>query len=363
MMFKEEYKKAYDEIKVADGKVTEILKQAKCRNLPKQQNTMWKNVVATMLLAITLIVGINIPAFAQEIERVSRILNTGAVDYTYYKSLQRENPEWTQNAFVPNHAIVKKDGIIMKVELVTFYRKKVEAIISFANDEGSNWIHKDGDYNYNNISVKIGDSIPSYPNIKFIKYDSEKEKIYYSYTANRSTKQIPESETICIEVHGFFEGKSWEESIDLSNVASNANTRSVTLYNSNVNETLVSLKNYEYPYKASVLNITPLSEIKTDQVTVTGQAYSDGILRIQTCQPDNGVYNMNYVFAYIHTPLEKAEQLIWYEKIDGQLMLFIEDYYTISEESLNSLPMVMKFNEKKGAWNTTWSVAFEVEIN
>lgn len=362
-MFKEEYKKAYDEIKVADGKVTEILKQAKCRNLPKQRNTMWKYVVATMLLAITLIVGINIPAFAQEIERVSRILNTGAVDYNYYKSLQRENPEWTQNAFVPNHAIVKKDGIIMKVELVTFYREKIEAIISFANDEGSNWIHKDGDYNYNNISVKIGDSIPSYQNLKFMKYDSEKEKIYYSYTANRSTKQIPESETICIEVHGFFEGKSWEESIDLSNVASNANTRSVTLYNSNVNETLVSLKNYEYPYKASVLNITPLSEIKTEQVTVTGQAYSDGILRIQTCQPDNGVYNMNYVFAYIHTPLEKAEQLIWYEKINGKLMLFTEDYYIVSEESLNSLPMIMKFNEKKGAWNTTWSVTFEVEKN
>ena len=113
MMFKEEYKKAYDEIQVADGKVNEILKQAKCRNLPKQRNTMWKNVVATMLLAIMLIVGINIPAFAQEIERVGRILNTGAVDYTYYKSLQRENPEWTQNAFVPNHAIVKKDGIII----------------------------------------------------------------------------------------------------------------------------------------------------------------------------------------------------------------------------------------------------------
>ena len=128
-MFKEEYKKAYDEIKVADGKVNEILKQAKFKNLPKQRNTMWKNVVATMLLAIMLIVGINIPAFAQEIERVSRILNTSAIDYTYYKSLQRENLEWTQNAFVPNNATVKKDGIIMKVELVTFYRKKIEAII------------------------------------------------------------------------------------------------------------------------------------------------------------------------------------------------------------------------------------------
>lgn len=129
MMFKEEYKKAYDEIQVADGKVNEILKQAKCRNLPKQRNTMWKNVVATMLLAIMLIVGINIPAFAQEIERVTRILNTGAIDYTYYKSLQRENLEWTQNAFVPNNASIKKDGIIMKVELVTFYRKKYIILI------------------------------------------------------------------------------------------------------------------------------------------------------------------------------------------------------------------------------------------
>lgn len=53
-----------------------------------------------------------------------------------------------------------------------------------------------------------------------------------------------------------------------------------------------------------------------------------------------------YVCLYL-CPTGKMEQLIWYEKIDGQLMLFTENYYIVSEESLNSLPMVMKFNEKR----------------
>lgn len=358
-MFKEDYKKAYDEIKADDRKVNEILKQAKYRNSFKQKRPVWKNIVATILLTIVLIVGINIPAFAQEIAQMTRILNTGAIDYTYYKSLQREQPEWIKNAFIPNNATVKKDGIIMKVELATFYKKDFIAVISFSNDAGSNWIREDATYNYYNSSIKIGETIPQFCNMQYMKYDNE--KAYYLYTANRHTSQLPESQTINIEIHGLFEGRTWEESIDLSNITSNADTKIVKLYNSRVDETLVTLQNSEYPYIASVLNVTPLSETNTEQATVTGLEYSNGILRIQTCQPDNGVYNMNYIFAYISSPLERAEQLIWYEKIDNKLMFFTEYYYKVSEESLNSLPMVMKFTEKKGAWDTTWAVSFEVE--
>ena len=130
-----------------------------------------------------------------------------------------------------------------------------------------------------------------------MKFDNE--KAYYLYTAKRDTARVPESETICIEIHGLFESRNWEESIDLSNVSLNANTRVVKLHNSNVDETLIALENSEFPYVASVLNMTPLSEIKTDQTTVTGLAYVDETLRIQTCQPDKGVSNMNYTLFYI----------------------------------------------------------------
>lgn len=360
-MFKEEYKKAYDEMKADNGSVDEILKQAKFRNSSQKPQRAWKPAIATLLLTITLIAGICFPTFVQAIERMTSILDTGAIDYTYYKSLQRENPEWTENAFIPYNATAHADGIIMKVELATFCKKDFIAIISFANEEGYNWIREDGEYHYYNISVKIGENVPQFRSMKFMKFDNE--KLYYLYTAKRHTAQIPESETVSIEVHGIFESTEWEESVDLSNVASTADTRVVQLQNSHVDETLVTLENREYPYTASVLNMTPVSEIKTYQATVTGLAYADGILRIQTAQPDSGVSDTTARLAYVYFPQEKVEQLIWYEKIDGQLMLFMEDYYKISEESLNTLPMTMKCNEKIGAYNATWKVSFEVEKN
>ena len=361
MMFKEEYKKAYDEISAKNDSVNKILERAKYTNTPKKRNIVWKTVIVMLLLTITLTVGMNIPTLAQEIARIVNIWDSDTMDYAYLKSLQRENPEWTKNAFIPENATVKKDGIIMKVELATFCEKEFIAVISFANEEGFNLIRKGAEYHYYDISAKIGESIPQSCSMEFMKFDNE--KAYYLYTAKRHTAHIPESETISIEIHGLFESRNWEESIDLSNVSLDADTRIVKLHNSNVDETLITLENSEFPYLAPVLNMTPLSEIKTDQATVTGLAYSGETLRIQTCQPDNDVSSTNYAFAYSSCSGEKVEQLIWYEKIDGQLLLFIEDYYKISEEALNNLSMEIKFNEKEGAWNTTWKVGFEVEKN
>ena len=361
MMFKEEYKNAYNEITAPTGSTNKILERAKCNSTPKRMHIAWKTVIVGLFLTITLTVSMNLPTFAQEIARIINIWESDAIDYAYFKSLQRENPEWTQNAFIPENATVTNNGIIMKVELATFCEKEFIAVISFANEEGFNLIRKDAEYHYYDSSVKIGESIPQSCSMEFMKFDNE--KAYYLYTAKRHTARIPESETICMEIHGLFESRNWEESIDLSNVSLDADTRIVKLHNSNVDETLIALENSEFPYLAPVLNMTPLSEIKTERATVTGLAYVDGILRIQTCQPDNDVSSTNYAIAYSSYSEEKAEQLIWYEKIDGQLMLFIEDYYIISEEALNDFSMVIKFNEKNGAWNTTWSVAFEVENN
>lgn len=359
-MFKEEYKNAYEEIKADDGSVNKILELSKRKNADRTKGLGWKPVIVSMLLTLTLFVGVNIPTFAQEINRMIHILETGAIDYTDYKSLQRDHPEWIKNGFVPRNASVSRDGIIMTVELATFCERDFIAILSFANEEGYNWIHNGGNYSWYDASAKIGDYVAGISSgMEFLKYDEEKNKVYYVYTAQRHTARVPEGEMVDIQIKGFFEDALWEEALDLSNVALEADTRVVTLYNSNVNETLVQLENTEFPYMASVLNMTPLSEIKNDTVTLTGAAYIDGVLRVQTCQPDNGVYNMEYRLAYIESSKKELERLIWYEKIDGKLMMFTEQYFDVSD--INKIPVVMKFHEKNGCWNTSWMVSFEVE--
>ena len=88
-MFKQDYKNAYDEIKAADGSVNKILERASGKSTYNKKRKVWKPVIVTMLLAVTLIVSVNIPTFAQEMERMTNILETGAIDYTSYKSFQR----------------------------------------------------------------------------------------------------------------------------------------------------------------------------------------------------------------------------------------------------------------------------------
>ena len=73
-MFKEEYKNAYEEIKADDGSVNKILELSKRKNADRTKGLGWKPVIVSMLLTLTLFVGVNIPTFAQEINRMIHIL-------------------------------------------------------------------------------------------------------------------------------------------------------------------------------------------------------------------------------------------------------------------------------------------------
>lgn len=362
-MFKQDYKNAYDEIKAADGSVNKILERASGKSTYKKKRKVWKPVIVTMLLAVTLIVSVNIPTFAQEMERMTNILETGAIDYTSYKSFQRNNPKWIKNSFIPENAVVRKDGVIMKVELATFDEREFIAYISFANEESCDLIQKDGAYDWSGLSVKIDGRTPVFQDMKFWKYDEETEKAYYVYTARRHTAKVPEGEMICIQLKGLSENNKWEENLDLTNIEKSVDTRVVKIQNSEVDENLVKLENAEFPYKASVLNLTPLSEIKTDEASVTGIVYVDGVLRVQTCCPDTALSNTSFQRAYVYGSETDHEMVFWYEKVDGKMMEFIEKYYVVSEENLNNLQLKFTHFENKGLLNTIWEVEFEVKNN
>lgn len=135
---------------------------------------------------------------------------------------------------------------------------------------------------------------------------------------------------------------------------------------SQINKEYVKLENDEYPYMASVLDITPLSEIPTDKSMVTGIAYIDGILRVQLCQPDNSVYEDSYYRTFIEVfneegkAIDAKEQIFWYEKVNGEMMEFRDFYYLVSDAQRKELLMKMENMYLKGNVNTVWDVEFEV---
>jgi len=138
------------------------------------------------------------------------LYEAGLIDYTSYKSLQRNYPEFNKS-FIPDNASISRNGIIMTVEAIAFYDSRMVVIFSFANEEGNNFIQKDGDYDWKEITVKLdGEKFILYQT-KWGKYDEEKGKLYCMYSAQRDTARIPDGEMLNISVRGCFIADEWNE--------------------------------------------------------------------------------------------------------------------------------------------------------
>ena len=379
-MFQEEYKKAYDEIKAEKGCVNEIFARVEEKSVHKKKKIQWKPVIVICMVIVSLFIGVSISPYAKTAKMALNLYEAGFIDYTSYKSLQRNYPEFN-NGFIPENATVSRNGIIMKVEAVAFYNREMVIIFSFANEEGHNFIQKDGDYHWNEIKVSLDGEKVDFGYTEFGKFDAEKGKTYFVYTAQRDTERKPVGEMVNVSVRGCFTVDRWEEFYSTSDFALEADTRVVKLHSSYVDEgilnslpsyvdkDIVKLENDDYPYMASVLDMTPLSEIKAGEARITGAAYIDDILRVQICQSANTVDDEFFQRAYVVRNDESGEQIlpnpigqiVWYEKIDGELVEFREEYYAVSEETAREFPLVLEVLEERGYSDTVWDVEFVVE--
>lgn len=366
-MFQEEYKKAYDEIKVEHNSVNEIFACAEKKSRYKKKRIQWKPVVVIFFAVMILFSGAGISAAAKEhTERLS-LYEAGIIDYTLYKSMQRNS--YSLEIVIPENASVSKDGVIVTLEAAIFDRREFVLFYSLANEEGYDLIQEDGggEYEWKNVTVSFDGEPLVINETCFWKYDKEKEKAYYRFTSYRDTARYPEGETISLHIKGAFKTNWSEEEVDLSNVVSEANTKIVKIQNSWVNEDFVKVENEDFPYMASVLDITPLSEIPADKAAITGIAYMDGVLRVQLCQPDNSVYEDSFQRTFITAcnklgkQIDVNEQIFWYEKVNGELVEFRELYYLISETEIKNLSMKMENRYLKGNLKTVWDIEFVVE--
>lgn len=363
-MFKEEYKKAYDEIKAENCSVNEIFAHAQEKNKRKKAGIQRRRVAVALLTVVMLFAGASISTMAKELREGKNLYESGIIDYTSYKSLQRNS--YNLEIVIPENASVSKDGVIVTLEAVIFDKKEFALFYSLANEEGYDLIKEDGGYDWSNVKVSFDGEPLEINNTRIWKEDEENGKVYYKFTSYRDTARYPVGETISLKIEGAFK-KDWDEEIvDLSNIVLDADTKTVKLVSSSVNEDLVKLENEEYPYMASVLDITPMSEIQPDKGAVTGIGYIDGVLRVQFCQPDNSVYEESYQRTFVSVfdkegkSIHCDESIFWYEKVDGELVEFIEMYYLLSETKLKELSMKMESMYLKGNFDTTWDVEFVV---
>lgn len=121
---------------------------------------------------------------------------------------------------------------------------------------------------------------------------------------------------------------------------------------------------FSYRHAAQVLDTGQPDSSLSNQLTITGIAYKDGILRVQSCRGDL-TESDRYMMPYIEN--ERGEErhddfgLGWHEKIDGVSVCFEERWFLIEEEELKNIRLFGEFCIREGCLNGDWEVLFKVE--
>lgn len=334
-MLKEDYKKAYDQIRADENSIDRIMKNAyekKNRNIVQKL----RPIVVMMIAVFAIILGVQIPVYAE--------------------------------VFVPENAVASKDGVVMKVEKVRFQDRHLFVDVSFANEEGINYVNDETDYTWGNACVEIN-GVKAY-NVKtdVIKYDEEEEKLYVCYSILRHTSKVYVGESMKISINGMYVSRNWREEFDLT-INTNPATREVKLPVGSFESDIVKTESEAYPYMVSVLDETPLSEIDPNKASITGAAYLDGMLRIQVCYgasnnltDDTKVVTLSNYDEEGKEIFPDANEIIsWYERMDDKWVEFREYYYIVSEEKAKTFPMILEFYEMAGLCDTVWETDFVIE--
>lgn len=373
-MFQEEYKKAYNQIKANENSVEKILSSEEI----KQKDRGWKKkyqpvfitivVVAVFVFSVLNFTGTTISALADEIAETFGY--SKAESGIRSRLSNRYSNKWNKG-FVPAGATARRNGVIMTVENVMFIGTDAVIVVSFANEEGCDFIQKNMDYNWMDLSLSLQmeTGMVKRSEISFTEFDEENEKLYVVYTAHRSTKKVVDGENMRLTVNNLFAYESSEYILELAELETDPDTKMVKLPVGYFESDVVEAEGEGYPYKVSVLDMTPLSEIKSDEVKVTGTAYVDGMLRIQVCHGRSQIPNDAKRVAMINRYDEDGEEVLpqavericWYERVNGEFVEFVEYYFSVSEEEARELVLPVTFMEWEGSMNTVWEVNFPAE--
>lgn len=334
MMLKEDYRKAYNQIRAEEDSIEKIMKKAyekKNRNIVQKL----RPVVVMLIAVFAIILGVQIPVYAE--------------------------------VFVPENATASKDGVVMKVEKVRFQDKHVVVDVSFANEEGANFINGETDYNWGDVCVEINGVNAHNVKSDVLKYDETEEKLYVRYRILRHTAKIYVGESMKVSINGMYVSRNWRETFDLT-IKTNPAIREAKLPVGLFESDIVKTESEAYPYMVSVLNETPLSEIDPSKASITGVAYMDGMLRVQVCYGESKYLRDGTKIATLFRYVDGEEifpsadeRIQWYERIDDKWVVFKEYYYIVSEEKAKSFPMVLECYEMEGLRDTVWEVDFVIE--
>ena len=350
--FKESYKRAYNTVKMESE--FEV----------KQKPSLWEQgcagncgVVGAAVVCFLLLILCSTEVFA------------GVGSFAYEKIA--EIAPSLADYILPVRLTDTKEDITMQVEALLVDGKEAELIVSFADAQGSprDLIAGRADI-YDSYHLKSYGAESNAGGCSFLEYDAETGKAYFKVCV--FSEEDFDGDRLKFTVNMLLLGdKEYERSLDMETLFINPALKECTVSGKGGREEVWDvLKGHAYKTEESfprfstrVMDVAVLTESMKDTIQVTGIGYSDGILRVQICR---GTFDEADRHARIYVLREDGSSrhceasVSWQEELGGEMLLFEEQWFLVSEEELEALQLSGRFFEMDGGVKGGWSVTVEL---
>ncbi|MBO5485712.1 MAG: hypothetical protein J5988_02115 [Eubacterium sp.] len=351
-MFREEYKRAYDNIYPDRDSIDRILERTEKRKIP------WVvRPVMVSLLAVILCLKTVVPVMANHIPAVYHVIEEyvpGLADF-----------------ILPQEVSSTSKGITMQVEAIDIVDNTAEILISFRDAENSDKNRIKGGVDlYDSYHLQNYGAGWQAGGCHFLEYDEVEDKAYFKI--DLSASEAYEKNRVRFRVRQLLTNYVREErKIDLTNLLTDPKEKSVFLSGIGGMEERALFPFFDGRtsmddprFQARVMDIVVLNESMMEDLIVTGVAYDEGVLRVQSCRgtfSDADRHLRPYLKNDQGNEIQSDCSVGWQEEINGERVLFDEHWFLISEEELENYELYGMFYITDGSVKGNWEVTFKVE--
>ena len=354
-MFQEKYIKAYNNVEISELNIDELLLQVEDQKSIGKLIFQFIRPIAVPVLSLCLVFLLIMPVLAEEIPAVYRLIQKYAPALTEY--------------ILSEEACSTSKNITLQLEAVNIQENDAEIILSFRDAEGSPLDQIKGKVDlYDSYRIQNYGETSVIGGCSFLEYDPETDKAYFKIDI--TSDKTFERNRIKFTVRQLLTNYIKEERrVDLTNMIEDPKEK-IPEYDcggggiENWSKIPFLTKDgSNSDWNIRVMDVVELEETLLEDLRITGVAYDEGVLRVQQCR-GNFQEADRHIMLYLKD--ENGNEKLpdsganWQEEIQGERVLFEEDWFLITEEELKEYELYGMFYIKDGSVKGNWEVVVDL---
>ena len=317
------------------------------------ENAMTKGA-ARLVAAVAAIAAcfiIAIPVFAREIPTIYRIIDRYAPTLADY--------------IMPDELMDEKEGVRMQVEAVRIEGEDASLVVSFSDLPGYDRISGKVDL-YDSYNLSSFGTDTSIGGCSFLEYNEQEDKAYFLIDIMGDGKYEKEKIqfTVCTLLTRV---SALEQDIPLTEISNDPVLKEVEISGSGGGvrgrELCSKLINGRLATVIAISELIDMDGLDRDDLSVTGIAYADGILHVQSCRgsEEDAERHLQLKLFLDGQEYEDGMGVCWREVVNGEELIFDEEWYAVSPEELAKSHLLGIFHIADSPVQGDWKVITRIQ--